>query len=198
MMRITCSSFWKRDLGQFDLAGTLDIDLARAVDHHLGDALVAQQWLERTEADDLVGDLLEHARSLGAGERKAFGIKRAAEGLLDLAPYLDLVGQVELWIEVGDDPLLDAELGITERLAQRNLGEHSAGGRRRRAVPAPLVGAGTAALLLADAGVLGVGPSRPGGGVVGAPGGGGAPVQSAGRPGTFDATQAATFRSASS
>ena len=52
----------ERDVGQLELAGALDVDLARAVDHDLGDALVAQQRLERAEADDLVGDLLEHAR----------------------------------------------------------------------------------------------------------------------------------------
>ena len=37
MMRITCSSSWKVDVGQLDLAGALDVDLARAVDHDFGD-----------------------------------------------------------------------------------------------------------------------------------------------------------------
>ena len=118
----------ERHVGQLDLAAALDVHLARAVDHHLSDRLVAQQRLQRAEADDLVGDLLEHAGPLGAGQRQAFRVERAAEGLLDLAPHLDLVGQVELRVEVLDDALLDAELGVAERLAQRHLGQHPASG----------------------------------------------------------------------
>ena len=79
MMRITCSSFWNVTLVSSMLAAALDVDLARAVDHDFGDALVAQQRLERTEADDLVGDLLEHARALGAGEGEALLVDRLAE-----------------------------------------------------------------------------------------------------------------------
>ena len=118
----------ERDVGQLELAVALDVDLARAVDHDFSDGLVAQQRLERTEADDLVGDLLEHARALGAGEREPLSVECPAECLLDLAPNLDLVGQVELGIEILDDALLNAELGVAERLAQRHLGEHSPGG----------------------------------------------------------------------
>jgi len=58
-----------------------------------------------------------------------------AECLVDLASNLDLIGQVELGIEILDDALLDPKLCIAERLAQRNLGEHPAGrrsGTRRR------------------------------------------------------------------
>ena len=132
MMRITCSSFWKVTLVSSILPRALDVDLARAVDHDLGHAVVAQQRLERSEADDLVGDLLEHARALGTRERQALAVERAAESLLDLAPHLDLVGQVELRVEVGDDSLLDAELGVAEGLAQRNLGEHPAARSHRR------------------------------------------------------------------
>ena len=117
MMRITWSSFWNVTLVSSSLPRALDVDLARAVDHDLGDALVAQQRLERTEADDLVGDLLQHPDALGAGEGEALLLDRPAEDLLDLAPDLDLVGQVELGVQVLDDPLLDAELGVPERLA---------------------------------------------------------------------------------
>ena len=83
-------------VGQLDLAAALDVDLARAVDHDFSDALVAQERLERTKADDLVGDLLEHARALGAGEGEALSVECPTERLLDLTPNLDLVGQVEL------------------------------------------------------------------------------------------------------
>ena len=100
MMRITCSSFWNVMFDSSSLPVALDVDLARAVDHDLGDALVAQQRLERTEADDLVGDLLQHPDALGAGEGEALLVHGAAEDLLDLAPHLDLVGQVELGVQV--------------------------------------------------------------------------------------------------
>ena len=67
MMRSTCSSFWNVTLVSSSLPAALDVDLARAVDHDFGDRLVAQQRLERAEADDLVGDLLEHARRARRG-----------------------------------------------------------------------------------------------------------------------------------
>ena len=115
----------ERDVRQLELAAPLDVDLARPVDHDLGDGLVAQQRLERTEADDLVGDLLEHADALGAREGEALLVDRDAEDLLDLAAHLDLVGEVELRVEVGDDALLDAELRVAERLADRDLRQHA-------------------------------------------------------------------------
>ena len=40
-------------------AGPLDVGAARTVDHDLGDGRVGEQWLERTEAGDLVRELLE-------------------------------------------------------------------------------------------------------------------------------------------
>ena len=105
--------------------------------------------------------------ALGAGEGEALCVERAAEGLLDLAPHLDLVGQVELGVEVLDDALLDAELGVAERLAQRHLGEHPAGrdaalaGRWRACRPPARAGSGPAAAQLAAAG------AADGGGVLG-------------------------------
>ena len=94
--------------------------------------LVAQERLERAEADDLVGDLLEHPDALGAGQGEAFLVDDLAEDLLDLAPDLDLVGQVELRVQVLDDPVLDPELDVPERLADRRLAGQPAGRRRAR------------------------------------------------------------------
>ena len=104
----------EHDVGQLELAGALDVDLARAVDHDFGDGLVAQERFERTKADDLVGDLLEHPDALGAGQGEAFLVDDLAEDLLDLAPDFDLVGKVELRVQVLDDPVLDAELDVAE------------------------------------------------------------------------------------
>ena len=119
------------DVRELELAGALDVDLARAVDHDLGDRLVAQERLERTETDDLVRDLLEHPDPLGTRQREAFLVDDLAEDLLDLAPHLDLVGQVELRVQVLDDPALDPELDVPERLANRRLRLETRGGRRR-------------------------------------------------------------------
>ena len=143
MMRMTWSSFWKTTLVSSSLPRALDVDLARAVDHDLGDRLVAQERLERAEADDLVGDLLEHPDALGAGEGEAFLVDDLAEDLLDLAPDLDLVGQVELRVEVLDDPVLDPELDVPERLARRAPGVMSRGAGGGAPRVAPPAGAGT-------------------------------------------------------
>jgi hypothetical protein len=120
------------DVRQLELARALDVDLAGAVDHDLRDRLVAEERLERAEADDLVGDLLEHPDALGTGQGEAFLVDDLAEDLLDLAPDLDLVGQVELRVEVLDDPALDPELDVAERLPDRGLGHEPAGRLRRR------------------------------------------------------------------
>src|SRR5262245_24071132 len=84
------------DVRELELAGPLDVDLARPVDHDFRDRLVAEEGLQRAEADDLVGDLLEHPDALGAGQGEAFLVDDLAEDLLDLAPDLDLVAEVEL------------------------------------------------------------------------------------------------------
>ena len=128
MIRMTWSSFWKTTFVSSSLPRALDVDLARAVDHDFRDRLVAEQRLQRAEADDLVGDLLEHPDALGAGQGEAFLVDDLAEDLLDLAPDLDLVGQVELRVEVLDDPALDPELDVAERLADRRLGHQAACG----------------------------------------------------------------------
>ena len=129
----------ERHVGELQLALALDVDLLRPVDHHLGEGLVAQERLERAEAQDLVGDLLEHADALGAREGEALLVGDLAEELLDLAPDLDLVRQVELGVQLVDEPVLDAELRLAERLASRHGAREPRrrGPRRsRRAVPA--------------------------------------------------------------
>src|SRR3954452_16970862 len=121
------------DVRQLELAGPLDVDLPRPVDHDLRDGLVAEEGLQRTEADDLVGDLLEHPDALGARQGEAFLVDDLAEDLLDLAAHLDLVRQVELRVEVLDDPALDPELHVPERLPDGSLGHQPRRGGRGRA-----------------------------------------------------------------
>jgi hypothetical protein len=81
----------EREVRELELAGSLDVDLPRTVDHDLGDGLVAKERLERPESDDLVGDLLEHAYPLGARQGEAFLVDRDAEDLLDL-------GRTSTWL----------------------------------------------------------------------------------------------------
>ena len=122
----------ERQVGELQLAAPLDVDLTRTVDHDLGDALVTEERFEWAKADDLVGDLLEHSNPLGTRKGEALLVDDLAEDLFDLAPYFDLVAEVELGVEVGDDALLDAVLRIAERLTHRHLGHHPPWRSRRR------------------------------------------------------------------
>src|SRR6185369_16482724 len=124
------------DVRQLQLARSLDVDLARAVDHDFRDGVVTQERLQRPEADDLVGDLLEHPDALGASEGQALLVDDAAEDLLDLATDLDLVGEVQLRIQVLDDPVLDPELDVAEGFAGGELGDEARRSSRRAALPA--------------------------------------------------------------
>src|SRR6478752_7196454 len=126
----------EHDVRELELARALDVDLARAVDHDLGDGLITQERLQRAEADDLVGDLLEHPHAFGAREGQALLVDDLAEDLLDLAPDLDLVGEVELRVEILDHPALDPELDVPERLPDGCGGAEALARRRRRRLAA--------------------------------------------------------------
>ena len=64
----TCGSSRNDDVGQLDLALALDVDLVRAVDHDVGDALVGEQRLERAEADHVVDEQPHDRAQLGGVE----------------------------------------------------------------------------------------------------------------------------------
>ncbi len=122
----------ERDVRQLQSTLALDVDLLRPVDHELGDRVVAQERLERAEAQDLVRDLLEHPHALGAGEGQALLVRDLAEELLDLTPDLNLVGEVELRVELIDHPVLNSVLRLAEGLACRQRAQERASDRRRR------------------------------------------------------------------
>ena len=69
-----------------DLAAALDVEVVRAVDHDLGDRLVGEQRLERSEARDLADQLLDQALPLVAGDREALGGDDPVDDALDLGP----------------------------------------------------------------------------------------------------------------
>ena len=104
------------DLDQ--LAAALDEDVLVGVDHHLGQAGVAQQRLDRPVAEDVVRDLLEIAGAVGRRHRDV-GV---GDGRLEGEPHLLLelglrhVGVVQLGAEGLDEPLVHDPLEVLERV----------------------------------------------------------------------------------
>ena len=68
MIRSTCASSVNADVRALELAVALDVHVLGAVDHDLGDAVVAQERLERAVAEDVVGDLLLRRARARRGE----------------------------------------------------------------------------------------------------------------------------------
>ena len=50
-------------VGRYELARPLHVDAVRAVDHDFGDAVVAQQLVDRSVAEHVVGDRLHELRA---------------------------------------------------------------------------------------------------------------------------------------
>jgi hypothetical protein len=97
-----------------DAAGPLDVDVAGAVDHHLGDRLVVKQRLERPEAGDVVDHLLDEASPLLAGDRILLGVDDPVDDALDPRPDL-LRGHVEQLVERADDLGLEADTDLANQ-----------------------------------------------------------------------------------
>src|SRR5581483_2195759 len=98
-----------------DLAVALDVHVLRAVDHDLRNRVVTQERLERTVAEDVVGELLLDPDALDAGKRRAH--ERQLLGDRIAHPLRELLGRADL--EQGRAELLDAgsvdaplELGV--------------------------------------------------------------------------------------
>ena len=58
-------------LHPFDPPLPLHVHVVRSIDHHLGHVGVLQQELDRTEPDDLVGNLVDHARQVSLREQRS-------------------------------------------------------------------------------------------------------------------------------
>ena len=67
------------DVAQQQAALALEVDLLGAVDHDLGDGRVVEQRLDRAEADDVGGQLLEQALLLGPRQDQVFGFDDLVE-----------------------------------------------------------------------------------------------------------------------
>src|SRR6266702_556311 len=101
-----------------DPAVALDVDLVEPVDHDLGDIGIAQVRLERTVAEDLVGDLLRDPRPVGDRQRRLVPLQHGLQRLGDLQLKLLLVdvGVVQLGAEHFEQGLVDAALDRRERI----------------------------------------------------------------------------------
>ena len=71
MTRIRCWSSWNVVGSSIELAAALDVDVLVGVDQDVADRRVAQQRLERAEAEDFVDDVAENRVALAHAERHA-------------------------------------------------------------------------------------------------------------------------------
>ena len=104
------------DIAQQEAALALEVDLLGAVDHDLGDGGVVEQGLDRAEADDVGGELLEEALLLGAGEDQVFGLDDLVEEALEALADLVDPGRIHRRVELADQLALDALLETALRL----------------------------------------------------------------------------------
>jgi hypothetical protein len=103
----------KDDVGLFQLAVTLDIDLVRPVHHDLGNGFVAQERLDRAEAQYVSHHTLEQPRPLGAPQENVFLGEDPVKQLLDRRPDLVCLGHVHIGIELSDQLVLYARLDVS-------------------------------------------------------------------------------------
>ncbi len=100
------------DVGRLYAPGPLDIDGVRAVDHDLGDAVVGQQRLDGSKAEDLGHDLFEQALAVIPAQHQVFLRQHGIVHLFDRLPHLVCLGDVHLGIKLGEQLVVDAALQI--------------------------------------------------------------------------------------
>ena len=110
----------ERDLDPLDLAGTLDVDAVRAVDHDLVDAGIGQERLDGSEAGDLIQHALDEPHPVGTREAQLVRVDEVLDEVVDDAAELlaDLrrVRQVDARSQGVDDLGLEAVADLEERL----------------------------------------------------------------------------------
>ena len=67
------------EAGEFEFSGALDVNPVVAVDENVGDGVVLEQRLERTEAEDFVEDFAREAFAFGEAERDDFIVDGVAD-----------------------------------------------------------------------------------------------------------------------
>ena len=78
-----------------DLASTLDVEVARTVDHDLGDRIVFQQSVERSETADLADQLSGQVFALVMGHREPVDGDHPVDDRVDLDPELLRIRDIE-------------------------------------------------------------------------------------------------------
>ena len=130
------------DIGQLDLAADFDEASRRSIDHDVGDVVAREQRLERTEAEDVVADIVEQIFLLGDRQHqvldrddlvhdvpnllpRAFGIEFGQRGEID---RLDQRAEDQgLGLKIG----LRSPFGLNRRArGLLGLGRLGDGGRR--------------------------------------------------------------------
>ena len=81
------------DVGLFQLAAALDVDLVRPVDQDIADRRVLEQHFQRPEAEGLVEHLVDEALAFHAVEQRVFGVAQAFDDQADFAAQR-VAGQV--------------------------------------------------------------------------------------------------------
>ena len=118
------------DVRDLELALALDIDLVGAVDHDVGDGLVGQQRLERTEAQHVVEQQLDEVLLLALIEADALLAQDFADQLADLAAeFVAVEAGRRADVDAVDNERLDLELGFLDALLA-GAGPVSAGAAR--------------------------------------------------------------------
>src|SRR5262245_30316875 len=141
----------ERGRGVLDLAAALDVDHVGAVDHDLGHGVVLEERLERSVAEDVVGDLLGDLAALLAGQGRAVERQLLGDRAEDAVGELFVgLGREELWPQLCDAGVMDLRLQLRVRvdddtalrrgLAECRLPDELDGGGRAVAVALDAVG----------------------------------------------------------
>ena len=115
------------DIGFDHAAGALDVDVVEAVDHDVADGRVLEQRLQRTQAEDLIEDLLDQLLALGQGHGQRFVDDELLHHRADLPAHAVLVQVLELIRrqrvqELLVDLALDLEPAVGARAGTGRLG----------------------------------------------------------------------------
>src|SRR5215207_9607375 len=111
------------DIGLFEFAAALDINLVGTIDEDIADGRVFEQDLERAEAKRLVEHLVDEAFALHAVEERVFGIAQAFDDEADFAPQR-VAGQVAdaRQVKLVDELAMNDALEFIEALARAIAG----------------------------------------------------------------------------
>jgi hypothetical protein len=106
-------------LDALDLPGPLDVEVAWAIDHDLGDRLVEEERIEWPEAPDLADQLLDQARTFVVRHGEPVCADDPIDDHLDPGLELRRIGDVEQQVEGAHDLVLEAKPDLAQQLLPR-------------------------------------------------------------------------------